>query len=243
MSNSSISNILKLKHNDKVIESYPSIYSKILKLSERIEKCNSKILLSDDKTEQLEYRIALKKEINELVMQGLNEELGQMFKVCLNVKPENKLPERINIHAVFKKTIVFDFPVAKEIQEVIFNGRKLNPGNYFCIIWLGDLIGFPDSERFITLYQYNIRSISPLIGEMYVYDSISNGVEVCGVIFNQGEEVLEPLYSTIQVVSKELFKAYRINLTNKEDSSNEKVIEGWEYYDKYGKQVSNYDDN
>ena len=232
--------ILKLKNLDRVIESTPSIYSRILTLNDQVELCNEAILLSEDKNELIEHRITLKKEINELVLLGIREELGQVFKVCINAKPENKLPERINIHDVFKNTIIFDFPVKSGEQDVIFNGRKLNEGNHFCLIWIGDFIGFPDAERFITLYHYNIQSISPLLGEMYVYDSTWNEVKVCGVLFNQGEEVLEPKYSTIEVISHEYFKAYRINPTGEKDEHDQEVIEGWEYYDKCGKRVPNY---
>ncbi len=240
MSNEMENIILKLKNLDRVIESTPSIYSRILTLNDHIELCNEAILLSEDKKELIEHRITLKTEINELVLKGAGEELGLVFKVCRNSKPENKLPERINIHDVFKNTIIFDFPVKNGEQDVIFNGRKLNEGNHFCIVWLGDLIGFEDSERFITLYHHNIQSISPLLGDMYVYDSISNNLKVYGVLFNQGEEVLEPRYSAIEVISQEYFKAYRINSNGEKDQKYKEVVEGWEYYDKYGKQVSDY---
>ena len=234
--------ILKLKNLDRVIESTPRIYSRILTLNDRIELCNEAILSSEDKDELIEHRIKLKKEINELVLEAIQEEFGQLFKVIVNARSQNKLPEKINIHTVFKKTIIFDFPVSRGIQDVIFNGIKLKEGNHFCIIWLGDLIGFEDSERFITLYHYHIESISTLIGEMYVYDSIWNGIKTIGVLFIQGEEVLEPKYSEIEVISQDYFKAYRINPTKEKDEYDQDIPEDWEYYNKLGKRINNFKD-
>lgn len=238
MVNKSKSIIIKLKNSDKVFESIPSVYSRIIDLNNQIDLCNNEILLLTNKTDLIEKRIYLKEEINKLVLNNIKKELGKLYKVCRNAKPENRLPDQINIHNVFKNTIIFDFRVDKDFQDVIFNGQKLVEGNHFCILWIGDFMGFPDSERFITLYHYNIKSISPLIGEMYVYDSLWNGLKVNGVLFIQGEELLEPKYSTIEVVSEDLFRAYRINPNNEKDPEEKIIQEGWQYYNKYGKQVS-----
>lgn len=234
--------ILKLHSLERVIESTPSIYSMILDLNDQIELCDEAVLVSADKNPLIEHRIALKNEINELVLKVIQEEFGELFKICIKAKPENKLPERINIHNVFKNTIIFDFPAEKGIQDVIFNGCELNEGNYFCIIWLGDLLGFPDTERFITLYHYNIETISSFIGEMYVYGSTWNGSKVCGVLFIQGEEILEPKYSMIEVISDEYFKAYRINPTKEKDRNAQEIVEGWQYYNKYGKRIHDFEE-
>ncbi|MBL7921695.1 MAG: hypothetical protein JNJ40_15380 [Bacteroidia bacterium] len=233
---------LKLNSLNRVIESNQSVYSMILDLNDQIEICNKGVLVSADKNLLIEHRITLKNELNELVLKAIQEEFGELFKICINAKPENKLPERINIHNVFKNTIIFDFQAKRGIQDVIFNGCKLSEGNYFCIIWLADLIGFPDTERFITLYHYNIETISSLIGEMYVYDSAWNGYKVCGVLFNQGEEVLEPKYSMIEVISDEYFKAYRINPTKEKDGNAQEIVEGWQYYNKYGKRIHDFEE-
>lgn len=229
--------ILKLKNLDRVIENEQSIYSKILDLNDEIELCKETLLSPEKKDDVIEYRLHLKKQIKDLAIEGIREELGETFKIVVNGERIIALPSKINIHDVYKNTIIFDFPVGNGMQEVIYNRVKLKEGNYFCLIWLSDLLGFPDSERFITLFHYNIKSISPLIGEMYVYDSIWNKTEVSGVIFIQGEEVLEPKYSTVEIISQEYFKAYRINPAGEKDNNELEIAEGWEYYNKEGKRL------
>ncbi len=232
--------ILKLKHFERVIETVKSNYSKILDLNELLEKSYEIKLTDRNRDEVLGYRSGIKSKINELVLQEFKMVLGDRFEVKINGKfCKGVIPKDINIRDVNRNSIVIDFRVEKGVQDVKYNGKILSDANYFFFIWLGDLIGFPSGERFFLMTEFNIESISPLINGMYVYDSCWwDGTEVCGVLDNMCFPVLAPQYNQIEIISKDYFKAYRINPNGETDENGEVIEEGWEYYNKNGKKIN-----
>lgn len=194
-------------------------------------------LIKDSKSKALKnYIVKLNKEIETLIIEEIKTNLGDKFVITTNGKKTKKrIPDNLNIREVHGESIVFDFYVRKGKQEVTFNENELHEANHFFIVWVGDLLGFGDGERFSQIYALSIESLNSFVGKLYIYDSMLwDGTEVCGILNNQGDVILPPKYSQIERIgNSDYFKAYRLNINEGED-----VNEGWEYYDKNGKSVN-----
>lgn len=169
---------------------------------------------------------------------SLTEKIKKFFTDNFTIKINGKiatdsLPKKINIREVHGSSVVFDFYVKKGEQEITYKGNKLHEANHFFLLWLGDFMGFDDSERFRQLFAINATSLVPFMDELYLYDSIFwDGTEVCGVLNNQGDIILPSKFSQIERVGiSNNFKAYRLKLHGEIDG------EGWEYYNLEGNRV------
>lgn len=220
----------------KLVSKSGNIFDTILELG-KISRLTDEAIRNEPKSKALKnYKTKVNKLIESLVLQQIKTLLGNSFSIKTNGKKTKKLlPDNINLREVHGKSIAFDFPVRKGKQEVVFNDHELHQANHFFIFWLGDLLGFEESERFRNIYSLNIESLNPFMDELYLYDSsLWDGTEVCGILSNEGDVILSPKYSQIERIGvSDYFQAYRLNI-----NEGDEVKEGWEYYDKQGKQVN-----
>ncbi|MBN8693505.1 MAG: hypothetical protein J0L69_09930 [Bacteroidetes bacterium] len=224
--------VAKLENAKRIFDSDKNNYEKIFEL---LELNTPKVFISVNKEKSTEYRDAIVSMINDLVKLEIETSFGDRFLAKMNGKKTNKkLPDNINIRNVHGNSVVFDFYVKKGKQEVTFNGNELHEANHFFVLWIGDFMGFEDSERLKQLYAINAKSLIPFMDDLYLYDSIFwDGTEVCGVLNNQGDVILPSKFSQIERIGfSDYFKANRLKLHGEIEG------EGWEYYDKNGRRVN-----
>ncbi|MBL7894522.1 MAG: hypothetical protein JNK50_04440 [Bacteroidia bacterium] len=220
----------------KLVSKSKNIFDTILELG-KISHSTDEAIRSEPKSKALNnYKTKVNKLIESLVLEQIKTHLGDKFSIKINGKETKKLlPDNINLREVHGKSIAFDFYVRKGKQEVTFNGHVLHQANHFFIIWLGDLLGFEESERFRNIYSLNIESLNPFMDDLYIFDSsLWDGTELSGILSNEGDVLLPPKYSQIERIGiSDYFQAYRLNI-----NEGDEVKEGWEYYDKKGKPVT-----
>jgi hypothetical protein len=210
---------------------FPNEFNEIEELGEMIELLNATIEVNGETKELLQSKLGLRDKIEKKVENVFKEYIGDRFLVSnKGINYRNRLPN-INVHNVHAKTIVFDFYVDTKEHFVKFNDVDLKEGNQFFIIWLDNIVGIPESERFIYLNgklgEY-IIDVEPFLNKLYIieiYDRNEN--QLLGVINNEGDLIVEPLYSEFIKLSKNYFKGYHINPDEKMNESGELIEEKW----------------
>ena len=213
------------------IYDFPNEFNGINELGEMIELIELTIESEGETDELKQSKIELTKKVEKSVTTAINEYYRDRFQISDNgINYRNEIP-KINIHNVHAHTVVFDFYADRKENFVKFKDEELNEGSHFFMIWLNNIVGLPESERFIYLngkLEEDIITVDPFMNKLYIielYDRNDN--QLLGVINNEGDLIAKPMYSEFIKLSENYFKGYRVNPDKNTNELGDQIDEKW----------------
>jgi hypothetical protein len=227
-----INNILKkIADLAEMVFQFPNQFNEINELGELLELIDLTMESKGETDELKQSKINITEIIEKKVTNVIIEHFGDRFMISNNgIDFKSELP-KIDINRVHTNTVVFDFYADAKESFVKFKGDELNEGCHFFMIWLNNVVGIPESERFIYLNKKlgeYIMDIEPFLDKVYIieiYDMNEN--QLLGIINNEGDIIVEPSYSEFVILSPNYFKGYRINPNEILNELEELIEEKW----------------
>jgi hypothetical protein len=223
---------------DRLVSRYKNKFDALYQLG-KIKSLSKKALMDEPKSRAIKSYISkLDKKIELTAIDLIKKYIGDKFEVANEKGVYKKRFPKYSLHEIHGESVIFEF-YANQYENTRYERSDIAYGSHFILCWIGDLIGFPDTERFIYLNPKvegngeSLENISLFMNDLYVFDIYDEDTnEVSGIMNKLGDIILEAEFSEFQQLSQNYFKAFNVKRS---------TAKNWELFHKSGKQIAKID--
>lgn len=225
---------------DRLVSKYKNKFDALYQLG-KLSSLAKKALINERKSRSIKsYINKLDKRIDLTTIDLIKKHIGDRFEVANEKGVFKKRFPKYNLYAIHGESVIFEFYV-NQFENSKYDGCEIEYGSHFVLCWLGDIIGSPDTERFIHLNTKvegngeSLENISLFMNDLYIFDIYDEDTnEVSGIMNNRGDVILEAEFSELKQLSPCYFKAFNVKRS---------ASKNWELFHKSGKQITKIEKN